>query len=106
MTATMNASMNNDLDSSLLPGSFGARRATDEPGKSAAPPDPQVAATAPRRRFSAAEKQRILEAADRCTQHGELGALLRRERIYSSLLSTWRKQRREAQTDALAVKPR
>jgi transposase-like protein len=63
-------------------------------------------AVAKRRRFSAAEKQRILEQADRCTQHGELGALLRRERIYSSLLSTWRKQRREAQADALAPKRR
>lgn len=106
MTIPMNSSMNNNLDSSLSLGSFGARRATDEPSESAAPPNPEVVAVAKRRRFSVAEKQRILEAADRCTQHGELGALLRRERIYSSLLSTWRKQRRDAQVGALTPKRR
>src|SRR3546814_17950709 len=44
-----------------------------------------------RRRFSAAEKQRILAAADACA-HGELGALLRKEAIYHSPLSDWRAQ--------------
>jgi transposase len=56
-------------------------------------PDPEVAATAKRRQFSSHEKRRILAAADRCTQVGEIGALLRREGIYSSQLATWRKQR-------------
>ena len=49
----------------------------------------------PRRRFSAAEKLRIIKAADAALASGErgaLGALLRREAIYSSLLSTWRQQ--------------
>jgi transposase-like protein len=65
-----------------------------------------VVAGAKRRQFSSAEKQRILDAADRCTQPGEIGALLRREGIYSSLLATWRGQRRKAQRDALASQRR
>ena len=60
---------------------------------SKAPPDPEVAATAKRRQFSGSEKRRILAAADRCTAPGEIGALLRREGIYSSQLATWRKKR-------------
>lgn len=56
-------------------------------------PDPEVRPKATRRRFSAAEKLRILEAADACQQPGEIGALLRREGIYSSLLAKWRQQR-------------
>ena len=60
---------------------------------SMSPPDPEVAATAKRRQFSGSERRRILAAADRCTAPGEIGALLRREGIYSSLLATWRKKR-------------
>ncbi len=55
----------------------------------------EVSDKAKRRRFSPAEKLRILEAADRCDKSGELGALLRREGIYSSHLAAWRKARRE-----------
>ena len=71
-----------------------------------AAPDPEVAATGKRRQFSGAEKRRILSAADRCTKPGELGALLRREGIYSSMLATWRKQRAQAEHAALAARPR
>jgi len=73
----------------------GARRATAVAAATAAP-DSEVAATAKRRQFSSAEKRRILNAADRCTQPGELGALLRREGIYASMLTTLRKQRAQA----------
>ena len=73
--------------------SQGARRATEEAASIAPPPNPEVAATAKRRQFSPSERRRILAAADRCSQNGEIGALLRREGIYSSHLSTWRKQR-------------
>lgn len=52
--------------------------------------------TAKRRTFSTAEKLRILAAADACAAPGEIGALLRREGIYSSHLATWRKQRQSA----------
>ena len=71
----------------------GARRATGDASSSAAPADPEVVAIAQRRRFSPSNRRRILAAADRCTEPGEIGALLRREGIYSSQLATWRKQR-------------
>lgn len=83
----------------------GARRATAAAASTGAP-DPEVVAIAKRRQFSAAEKRRILNAADRCTQPGELGALLRKEGIYSSMLATWRKQRAQAEEAALQVRRR
>ena len=67
-------------------------------------PDPEVVPTAKRRRFSAAYKLGILEEADNCTERGQIGALLRREGLYSSHLSTWRRQRAQGQLDGL--KPR
>lgn len=59
--------------------SHGARRATEEASSIAPPPDPEVAATAKRRQFSSSEKRRLLATADRCTEVGAIGALLRRE---------------------------
>jgi transposase len=56
-------------------------------------PDPAVAEKPVRRRFTAEYKIRVLREADRCTEPGQLGALLRREGLYSSHLSTWRQQR-------------
>ena len=56
-------------------------------------PDPQVIQKPTRRRFSAADKLRILKEADACHKPGELGALLRREGLYSSSLTSFRKQR-------------
>jgi transposase-like protein len=64
------------------------------------PPDPQVPEKAKRRRFSAEYKLAIVREADRCTQPGQIGALLRRERLYSSPLVDWRRQR---ETGALAA---
>jgi transposase len=76
-------------------------------GKPSEPaPDPEVRPKAKRRRFSAREKIRILEAADACRESGEIGALLRREGIYSSQLSTWRKQRTAGTLHALAAQKR
>lgn len=72
----------------------GARRATGEASSGAARPNPEVVALARRRIFSASEKRRILTEADNCTGPGKIGALLRHEGIYSSHLSTWRKQRK------------
>jgi transposase-like protein len=65
-----------------------------------------VVPVARRRRYSSAEKQRILREADLCTQPGEIGALLRREGIYASMLSTWRKQRDQAEQAALQPRKR
>jgi len=62
-------------------------------------PDPQVVPKAKRRRFSAEYKRRILEEADNCTERGEIGALLRREGLYSSHLTDWRKQRDRGELD-------
>jgi transposase len=56
-------------------------------------PDPEVRVRAKRRRFSAGYKQRILQEADACQERGQIGALLRREGLYSSHLSKWRQQR-------------
>lgn len=66
----------------------------------------EVTEKANRRKISASEKARILEEADACTQPGELGALMRREGIYSSQLSKWRKQAKRGATAALAPKKR
>lgn len=55
-------------------------------------PITEVTPRARRRRFTTAYKRRILEEADAC-ERGQIGALLRREGLYSSHLSTWRKQR-------------
>jgi len=75
----------------------GARRAT-EGSATAAPadrPDPEVVERGTRRRFSAEYKLRILREADACKGDGDIGALLRREGLYSSHLVCWRKQRDE-----------
>ena len=56
-------------------------------------PDPQVVPKAKRRQFSAKYKMRILAEVDNCTKRGEVGAILRREGLYSSNLTDWRKQR-------------
>jgi len=61
---------------------------------------------AKRRQFSSSDKRRILDAADRCTQPGDIGALLRKEGIYSSHLNTWRKQRAAAEDAALEPQQR
>ncbi len=56
-------------------------------------PNPEVLPKAKRRQFSTAYKLRILAEADACTERGEIGALLRREGLYSSHLTDWRRQR-------------
>jgi transposase len=55
-------------------------------------PDPEVVPCATRRRFNAAYKRQIVAEADVCPKPGEIGALLRREGLYSSHLSNWRRQ--------------
>ena len=63
--------------------------------------DPQVLAYPKRRRFSAAYKVRVVEKAEGCTEPGAIGALLRREGLYSSQLSKWRQQYRAGALQAL-----
>ena len=66
----------------------------------------EVMAKATRRRFSAEYKLKILREAEACTRPGELGALLRREGLYSSNVTTWRAQRRTGELGGLAPKRR
>ncbi len=88
----------------------GARRATEVSSPSAgtavaAAPDPEVVEKAGRRRFTAKYKLGVLEEADRC-EPGEIGALLRREGLYSSHLTTWRRQREAGALAALTPRQR
>jgi hypothetical protein len=68
--------------------------------------NPEVPEKPVRRRFDAKYKLRILGLADRCTEVGQLGQLLRREGLYSSHLTTWRRQREEGTLAALQPKRR
>ena len=68
-------------------------------------PDPELVEQAKRRSFTAKYKARILAEADACTRPGEIGELLRREGLYSSHLTYWRKQRKDGALKELG-KPR
>lgn len=75
--------------------------ATQNASGAAKLPDPEVSSLPKRRRFCADYKARIVEEADACTEAGEIGALLRREGLYSSQLSQWRNQYRTGALQAL-----
>ncbi len=85
-----------------------AQRAVGERSEAAAVrpaaevPDPELVERPQRRRFTAEYKLRIIHEAEACTQPGEIGALLRREGLYTSHLSAWRRQRDQGALDALA----
>ena len=68
--------------------------------------DPEVLEKPKRRRFSAEYKLRILQEAERCEESGQLSALLRREGLYSSNLTTWRRQFKRGALSGLAPKKR
>jgi transposase-like protein len=65
-------------------------------------PDPEALPRAERRQYTGQYKLRILEEVERCTERGQIGALLRREGLYSSHLSKWRQQRAKGQLQALS----
>jgi transposase len=67
--------------------------------------DPEVSSKAVRRKYSAAYKQRILKEADQCGP-GQVAALLRREGLYSSNLTAWRKQRASGEIAGLTPRKR
>ena len=90
-------------------GSEGARRATGDladRGAAAGVRDPEVSEKAKRRRFSAEYKLRIVREADACKGDGDVAALLRREGLYSSHLSSWRRQRDEIAKAGLTSRKR
>jgi transposase len=90
--------------SQLMTVTMTAPRTRVDPGGMPSPPDPEVPEKAKRRRFSAEYKLAILREADACTEPGQIGALLRRERLYSSHLVDWRRQRETGVLEALARK--
>jgi transposase len=65
-----------------------------------------VTSKAKRRRFTAEYKRKVLQEADACTESGQVGALLRREGLYSSHLTTWRQARERGELQGLAPKKR
>lgn len=79
----------------------GAEKAT-RAAEPRAVPDAEVRAVAKRRQFSAAYKLSMLAEADRLVEPGAIGALLRREGLYSSHLATWRREREAGALEALS----
>ena len=77
-----------------------------EAGSRSPRPDPEVVAKPKRRQFTAQYRLRILEEADRCTEPGQVGRLLRGEGLYSSHLTAWRKARRAGSLKGLAPRKR
>lgn len=69
-------------------------------------PDPEVHDKPKRRQFTAEYKRSIVEQAEACRDEGAIGALLRREGLYSSHLTTWRRQREQGELQALSPKKR
>jgi transposase len=106
MSAVMKSPMISDSSTSVLGVPEGARRASEGMLRTAAAPDPEVVAIARRRQFSAGEKRALLAEAERCKAAGTLGAFLRSKRIYSSMLSSWRKQLEASDRVALAPRRR
>ena len=106
MTSLLKSSTNGLSVSASEADTQGARRATGETASEAERLDPEVVAVARRRRFPGSEKRRLLAEADRCKEAGTLGAFLRREHIYSSMIGSWRKQLGVADQAALAPKKR
>jgi transposase-like protein len=69
-------------------------------------PDPEVVAQAKRRRFTAEYKHRIVSEAEQAKGSGQIGALLRREGLYSSTLTAWRREREAVVRQALTPQKR
>ncbi len=88
-------------------GAGGERReSAGAPSPSGVVPDPELAERPRRRRFSAEYKLRVLREAEACTRKGEIGAMLRREGLYTSHLTAWRKQRDAGALEGLAPRKR
>ena len=101
-----------EMNVAVGPEAEGARRATGASGPMAtlraptAIPDPEVPAKVERRRFTSDYRLRILKEADACKQPGAVGALLRREGLYSSHLANWRRQREQGELAVGRARPR
>ncbi|MCP5055275.1 MAG: transposase [bacterium] len=98
--------MINDSNTPLPPALGPVEARSAGTGSRAGGPDPEVVAKPKRRQFTAEYRLRILEEADSCTKPGEVGQLLRREGLYSSHLTAWRKAQRQGALRGLASKKR
>ena len=100
--------MSTSAEMTPTPGLEGARGATGNPGVRGpeGAPDPEVTEQAKRRRFTAEYKLGILRKVDACKGDGDVGALLRREGLYSSQLAAWRRQRDEITKVGLKARKR
>jgi transposase-like protein len=87
-------------------GAEGDRRDPFGAASSSGVPDPELAERPRRRRFTAEYKLRVLREAEACTRKGEIGAMLRREGLYTSHLTAWRKQRDAGALVGLAPRKR
>jgi len=94
------------MEEGRRPQSIFSRTPTTPSPEHPSTPDPEVPEKAIRRKYPGEYKLRILQEADTCTLSGQLGALLRREGLYSSHLTTWRRQKEQGILDALAPKRR
>lgn len=94
------------VSSSALEVESGERSEPDGTGRALGRPEPEVLEHPTRRKFTAEYKLEILRLADACKDPGSLGALLRREGLYHSNLTTWRRQREAGALDALKPKKR
>ena len=101
----MNKKLNGVVPASPVLASPGAEQSETErseversaaPGEAKTAPDPEVLAKAQRRQFTADYKKRILAEADSASEPGAIGAMLRREGLYSSHLTHWRMQLRRS----------
>ncbi len=98
----------------VLPGNAGERSEPEWTGNTPsqtstvpiAPPDPEVLARPVRRRFTKEYRLAILEEVDRCKKPGEIGAILRREGLFSSYLHAWRLERKESALAVMQAKKR
>lgn len=98
----MSEASRNGVASGSSQRAVGERRGiAGERAESVGVPDPELIERPRRRRFTAEYKLRVLTEADGCSRPGEVGALLRREGLYSSLLTEWRRQRERGALQAL-----
>jgi transposase len=95
-----------DLNGLPAPALGVEERSDETPSAGAESPDPEVVAKPKRRRFTAVYRLRIVEEADRCTEPGDVGRLLRREGLYSSHLTKWREVHRDGALHGLRSKKR
>jgi transposase-like protein len=95
-----------EMEGALRATGISSTAALRESGNKTIVPNPEVQEKARRRSYTAEYKRRILREAESCKEYGQVGALLRREGLYSSNLTAWRRQADRGTLDALSSKKR